>query len=285
MPVPTPEILIFTDLDGTLLDHFDYGFAAAAPLLERLEKSGIPVIPATSKTRAEMLAWRRVARNRHPLIVENGAAVLVPQGYFSVGPSATDMVDGFHVMPFAEPRVHWQDLLAEARVMFPGCWQSFDELGVDGIARLTDLDPTSAALAARREYGEPLNWLGSGADLSRFRYWMHDHGANILVGGRFVHVSGRCDKGSALSWLTDLYRQQPGAGRIITIALGDSDNDIAMLRAADYPVVVRSPNHPPEAVIESADPPLANQRITPAVATQGWVEGVAEVMRRGHHAA
>ena len=153
------DILIFTDLDGTLLNHFDYDFAAARPLLGRLREAGVPVIPATSKTRAEMQHWWQETGSVDPLIVENGAAVLVPRGYFAVEPTEAKVVDGFHVGSFVAPRAHWQALLVEAREAFPGCWQSFEELGVDGIVRLTGLDPASAALAARREYGEPLNWL------------------------------------------------------------------------------------------------------------------------------
>jgi predicted mannosyl-3-phosphoglycerate phosphatase (HAD superfamily) len=51
--------LIFTDLDGSLLDHHTYSFAPAANYLDRLETQGIPVIPITSKTRAEVLVLRR----------------------------------------------------------------------------------------------------------------------------------------------------------------------------------------------------------------------------------
>ena len=42
--------LIFTDLDGSLLDHHSYSFAPAVPLLAELDALGIPVIPITGKT-------------------------------------------------------------------------------------------------------------------------------------------------------------------------------------------------------------------------------------------
>ena len=44
-------LLVFTDLDGTLLDHHSYSHAAALPGLERLRGLEVPVIPVTSKTR------------------------------------------------------------------------------------------------------------------------------------------------------------------------------------------------------------------------------------------
>lgn len=273
-----PDLLIFTDLDGTLLNHDDYGFEAAKPMLRCLEDAGIPVIPATSKTRSEMLAWRKRAGNGHPLVVENGAAVLLPKGYFSELVDGLTESGGFLVRAFVAGRDHWQRLLAEAAVTFPGCWRSFSDLGPEGVAALTGLDPETAALASAREYGEPLHWLGSGDSLDQFRRWMHDHGANVLQGGRFVHVSGQCDKGAALKWLTGLYRRQPGAGRIATIALGDSGNDIAMLRACDHPVWVRSPVHPPPSLALPGDDPAVPCPVTTKTAPGGWVEGVGAVL-------
>ena len=51
-----PPLLVFTDLDGSLLDHDTYDWQPASAWLTRLEQRAIPVIPTTSKTRAELLA-------------------------------------------------------------------------------------------------------------------------------------------------------------------------------------------------------------------------------------
>ncbi len=75
--------LIFTDLDGTLLDHDNYSYEPAANLLEKLNNIGIPVIPTTSKTRSEVLPLRRAINNEHPFITENGAGIYIPKDYFS----------------------------------------------------------------------------------------------------------------------------------------------------------------------------------------------------------
>ena len=78
----SPRFLVFTDLDGSLLDHHDYGYRDALPQLRQLESLGIPVIPASSKTRAEIERLRDELGNTHPFIVENGAGGFVPVGYF-----------------------------------------------------------------------------------------------------------------------------------------------------------------------------------------------------------
>ena len=52
------KTLVFTDMDGTLLDHHTYSFEAAKPTLMTLAHKGIPVIPTTSKTFAELQPLR-----------------------------------------------------------------------------------------------------------------------------------------------------------------------------------------------------------------------------------
>ena len=44
--------VIYTDLDGTLLDHDTYSANEAKEILGKLSASQVPVIPATSKTYA-----------------------------------------------------------------------------------------------------------------------------------------------------------------------------------------------------------------------------------------
>jgi len=73
--------VVFTDLDGTLLDHSSYSFEAARPALEGLRARRIPVVPCTSKTRAEVEEIRTRLRNRDPFVVENGGAALIPAGW------------------------------------------------------------------------------------------------------------------------------------------------------------------------------------------------------------
>ena len=51
-----PHLIIFSDLDGTLLDHDDYRWQAADPALARLRAANIPLVLNSSKTVPEILA-------------------------------------------------------------------------------------------------------------------------------------------------------------------------------------------------------------------------------------
>ena len=89
--------LVFTDLDGSLLDHDTYSYTAALPMLERLSDGGIPVIFVSSKTRSEIVELRGELGNNNPFIVENGAAVFIPEGCFSTPPANVVLREGYWV--------------------------------------------------------------------------------------------------------------------------------------------------------------------------------------------
>ena len=119
-PTHTPNTktrwLVFTDLDGTLLDHHNYNFTAAIPSLRALEWLQIPVIANTSKTFAEMLELRAKLNNKHPFITENGAAIYIPENYFSLQPQDTHKIEvngqRFWLHINGKPRSHWQAVLS-----------------------------------------------------------------------------------------------------------------------------------------------------------------------------
>lgn len=72
-----PKLVVFSDLDGTLLDHETYSWQPARPALERMKGLGIPLILASSKTAIEIADLRAQMGFSHcPAIVENGAGLL-----------------------------------------------------------------------------------------------------------------------------------------------------------------------------------------------------------------
>ena len=264
------QFLVFTDLDGSLLDHHSYSYSDALPQLATLEHLGIPVIPATSKTRLEIEHLRTALDNTHPFIVENGAAVFIPVGYFDCQPVATVEREGYWVREFSAPREKWLGILKALRSEFPGEYAHFFQAGTAGIVRMTNLPEDQAIKANQREYSEPVQWLGDEARKAEFISRLQSRGASGLQGGRFLGVSGDCDKGRALAWLRQVYQQSKPGARCHDLAIGDSGNDCAMLEAAETALLVRSPVHK-FPVLQRADGVLFSTDYGPA----GWAEGVA----------
>jgi mannosyl-3-phosphoglycerate phosphatase family protein len=267
------KLVIFTDLDGSLLDHDNYSHKAADELLLELEQRHIPVILTTSKTRAEVMSLRDELNNQHPFIIENGAAIFIPQGYFPTKPEGCIELDGFWVFSFCETRSHWLSLLSKGKELFPHNFSHFSAMKEEVISQVTGLSIAQAQQANNREYGEPISWLVGDNDKQKFILWLQGHGGHVLQGGRFLHLSGPCDKGQALAWLAEEYKKQGDQAGIKTIAIGDSGNDIAMLELADLALIVRSPVHAP--------PKLKRLRgffISEEFGPKGWNSGLRKIL-------
>ena len=240
------KILIFTDLDGTLLDHYNYQTAPAEKMIATLALNDIPIIPNSSKTLPEILLIREQLKLNSPFIIENGAAVYIPVNYFQQQPADTTLQNGFWVKAFCKDKDHWLKLLSESGDSFNTAFQGFSEMNESELAELTGLSIENAGMAKQRQYGEPINWLGDEALKNEFIKKMDLLGAQVLQGGRFLHISGASDKGKAQAWLAEQYldnESNPDITETETIALGDGKNDMAMLEQASIAVQIRSPVH------------------------------------------
>ena len=221
-----PSLLVFTDLDGTLLDHDTYSWAPAEPALQRLREAGIPVIFNSSKTAAEQTVLREQIGNEHPFIVENGAAVYMPRD------------GGYAIERFGADRDALIELARRLRQERSLRFEGFSDWTPNQLASIANLPEEMAALALERCCSEPLLWRDDEASLHWFQQRIEAEGLRLVRGGRFVHLMGRFDKAEALRWLLNRYaadREPPQA-----LALGDSPNDADMLDAADIAVVIRS---------------------------------------------
>lgn len=265
--------LIFSDLDGSLLDHDNYCHKAADELLVELEHDQIPVILTTSKTRAEVMSIREELNNCHPFIVENGAAIFIPHGYFSEKPVDCLEIEDYWVYSFSQSRSHWLGLLNKAKKLFPHSFSHFAAMKEEVIAQVTGLSLEQSQLANQREFGEPISWLGVDKAKQEFVQWLEDQGGNVLQGGRFLHLSGACDKGQAMTWLKQVYALEDTDKEFKTIAIGDSGNDIAMLEKSDLALIIRSPVHAP--------PKLKRPRgffISEQFGPRGWNSGLRKIL-------
>jgi D-glycerate 3-kinase len=275
--IKTSDLVIFTDMDGSLLDHYDYNHQAADLLLKQLDDNNIPVIPNTSKTFAELLVIRKSLNNHHPFIAENGAAVFIPIGYFAEQPADTRQAGEFWLKEFVESCEYWQSLLADLPEKFNDCYTSFAQSSIDDIMSMTGLNRESAICSSQRAYGEPLAWSGSEKDKLEFISLLNKRGATILQGGRFMHISGGCDKGQALQWLLEQY-QHHAEKRLTSIAIGDSQNDIQMLEKADIALLIRSPVHDLPTLERDN-----NLYISKTTGPEGWNEGVNYILGAMKH--
>jgi mannosyl-3-phosphoglycerate phosphatase len=260
--------VVFTDLDGTLLDARTYSFEAAQPALDLLRGKNVPLVICTSKTRAEVELWRTRLGIEHPFIVENGGAVFIPRDYFPFRIPNARQRDSYAVLEFGAP---YKELAAELKALSreSGCEVlGFHDMSVAELALRSLLPAHQAELAKRRQYDEAFEVLCSGT--CRLLEAIEKRGRKWTRGNRFHHILGNHDKATAVESLVELYRRAHGEVR--TIGIGDGWNDVGFLAGVDVPVLVRSRY---DAAIKRAEPRCM---VTDAPGPHGWNHALLELL-------
>ncbi|MBB3189604.1 HAD-IIB family hydrolase [Halomonas cerina] len=270
-PLTGPEgpRLVFSDLDGSLLDHCRYDWAPAGPWLERLDALGVPVIPVTCKTRSELLPLRHVlGLTQTPFVAENGAVVGLPAAWCHARRERSTGPDGLVIKTFGVDIGLIRQRLAVWRARLGVRFTTMSEMPLAAVIELTGLDEQAACLARLREGSEPLIWEDAPERLTALREGLEGDGLRLVQGGRFWHVTGGADKGHAVAWLVTRFAALRGR-RPLTLGLGDGPNDVTLLEAVDQPVVIRGCHGHRVA----PDQPALYR--TTAAGPAGWVEGLA----------
>jgi mannosyl-3-phosphoglycerate phosphatase len=266
-----PRLVLFTDLDGTLLDHDTYSFEPAREALAALESENVPVVFTTSKTRAEIEKWRRLAGNTDPFISENGGAIFVPEGYFGGDFVYDRKENGYLVIELGAPHLELARALGDIRRETGIEIRGVSEMDVEEIMKLTGLGEEDAALVRKREYGEPFV-IGGGIEAEKTVISeIEKRGLRHTQGGRFHHILGQNDKGKAVSILKGLYVKEWGL--VETAGIGDSLNDLPMLEAVDIPILVRKPGGGYDERID-----IAGMAIADAPGPYGWNSAILKLI-------
>jgi mannosyl-3-phosphoglycerate phosphatase len=272
MTAPTrPTLVVFTDLDGTLLDATSYRYEAARPALDRLRERDIPLVVCTSKTRAEVEPLRKDLDNRHPFIVENGGALYVPEGYFQNPPLGSMQRNGYQVVEFGVPYSRLREALRKMEGQVGTSLVGFGDRTSEEIMQLTGLSQADAERARQREYDEPFTSTDPSVSMETIREAAAQLGLSIVSGGQFLHLVGGTDKGRACRVLIDLCRKE--WGDIVTVGLGNSLNDLPMLEMVDRPFLVEQPGGGYVKGIEIAS--LTRLR---GIGPVGWADGARRLL-------
>lgn len=229
------RLVIFSDLDGSLLNYDDYSFEEARSALEKIKKREIPLILTTSKTRTEVEIIQGEMRLEEPFITENGAALFFPVGY-----RGWDMVDGIAVqsyrviqlgMPYAEIRAFVKKMTHRFKI------RGFGDCSVQEIADMTGLTEEKAGMAKEREFTEPF-LPGDEKDIKELERLASKDRIKIVRGGMFYHFIGIYqDKGKAVEIAKGIFRRHMEE-EVRFVGIGDGANDIPMIEHVDIPVLI-----------------------------------------------
>lgn len=274
------QCVIFTDLDGTLLDHHDYSWQPASEAISAAQSHNIPIIINTSKTRSEVNTLLiEMPLDSQPFVVENGSAIVFPSISGQLlsklkNKSQYQVIDNQHVWVFGEKRHLLCKWLMNIREQYSYKLESYQDWSTETIMEKTGLSENKALESQNKEFSEPFQWFDTNENLSVFTQLAEAQGYSVLKGGRFYHLQGAVTKASVF----DFFRNHqgvifPDASSLKIIALGDNHNDVDMLNRADLAVCIKSP--------VNAFPSVSNSAViySHQIGPKGWNEELLKLLQ------
>ena len=267
------EIVVFTDLDGTLLDHESYSVRAALPAIDLLIRRGFPIIPVSSKTASEIRRWVKLLYLEGSFVSENGCGIAIPAECITGRPDGAIERDGEWWISLGMDIGKVRQGLEELSRSMEFTYRAFDQMSLDELSLLTGLAGEELEQCLVREFDVPFIISGD-YDQELIGKKAEELGFHFTLGGRFFHLTGGCHKGEAVKILADLYRKEKEDP--LFIGIGDSFNDLPMFEAVDLAFLVQKP----DGTYDSLVPEQAARRVR-GVGPNGWRAAIEEVMTLG----
>lgn len=233
------KTVIFTDLDGTFLNHDDYSFDSSKDSLKLINEKKIPLLFTTSKTRVEVELLQKKVGIKEPFIVENGAAIFFPKDYQNFDLSFLDDYQGYYILQLGLKYKQVLNFYNKYKSEFG--LLGFSDMSIDDIVKHTGLNVEDAKLSKQRDFTEPF-LLEDKTKLKNLKNLALTYNIKITEGGRFYHLIGEFqDKGIAVKKAKKIFEKIYNDD-INSIGLGDGPNDIVMFENVDIPIVIKNHN-------------------------------------------
>ena len=261
--------VVYTDLDGTLLDLKTYSFIQSLKALDKLKSAGVPLIFCSSKTRKEQEYLQKAMGIREPFIVENGSAIFIPKGYFLTQiPYNTYHTDDYEVICLGRHVDKIREVLANHRSHESLSFKFYEDLAVTEVVQITGLEGKAAERAMQRDYSETIL---TGETSDTLYKELEKEGFHSIPGSKFETViSKSADKGRAVRILNSLFEAE--YGQIRSYGIGDSRNDEAMLNEVDQAYLVQKENE------VWAEMTVSSPTLVSAVGPKGWEKTIENII-------
>ena len=222
------KILIFTDLDGSLLHRDTFKFDGIKDYIKKLLFKGIFIIPNTSKTEKEILEFNNELGSNLPYIAENGAAI---NGLDLLNPNLPkELILGRDK----------NNLINIFKKLVPENLQNkckwLSDMDKKKQSSIFGLEDKKLNMALDRKYSIPFIFEGTKTEMKQLSTIIKKKGLALQEGGRVINLTDKVNKAKALQVFVRFFKKNNK--NIKTVAVGDNFNDLDMLRSCDVPCLV-----------------------------------------------
>jgi mannosyl-3-phosphoglycerate phosphatase len=231
------SIVVFSDVDGVLRAPHTDAFITAAAALKQLPFDNTALVLCSAKTRAELEFVQQRLAIRQPFICENGAAVIIPNGYFDFHLANSRAVAGCQAVEFGRPYADVADLLHRTANRLRIELIAFSDMSIDEVARECGLPLLQARLAKLRDY-EELFRLVDPSPSARVRLFKAFEGVDLRgrEGSRFDRVGAPIAGAVGVDLLASLYRR--GRGDVISVGVTGPRSDDTLLKLMNRVITI-----------------------------------------------
>ncbi|MEW6407737.1 MAG: HAD-IIB family hydrolase [Patescibacteria group bacterium] len=245
------KIIIFTDLDGTLLDHKTYSFKKALPALKKIKKTETPVVFVTSKTFAEVKTLQKKMNlwKKEAFIIEGGGAIFIPENLFDfvlkteLSKEKISKKQSFWKIEFGKPYSKIQEILKETARKINVPIKGIGDMTAEEFSKDCGLPLGDAKEAKKRTYQEGFKILLPKKQqqkmYKKIKSIIQKKGFYMAISGRYYQIMGKPAKIKAVKILMRLFQKK--YGKIYTIGFGDSQADLEFIKFCDEGYLIKNP--------------------------------------------
>ena len=251
------SILIFTDLDGTLLNRDTFNFDSIKIFLNQLKNKNIIIIPNSSKTEDEIIEFNNEANFEFPFISENGSIIHNLNFLSDEFPDKIILAKNvYEIQNIFDKNIN-QDLKSKCKVI--------SSLTTSEQIQIFGLPENKLKNVFKRTCTIPIKFVGNNEEKLLLKNMLLEIGLDLKDGGRVLNLGDRINKADAMKKIITML-QRKFKSKPKTIAVGDNHNDLEMLKNSDIPCLVKNNK------FINKDLQIKNLIISKQTAPEGWVE-------------
>ena len=221
-------VLIFTDLDGSILDRDTFKFDKIKGYINDLLSQGIHIIPNSSKTEKEILDFNQELGFNLPFISENGSVI--------------------HSLDLLHPNLPSKIVLSREKEELIKIFKDkvpeylkekcklISEMDKKKQIDIFGLTKNKLKNALDRKYTSPFIFEGNKIEKNKLSRILKVSSLTLQEGGRVLNLCDNVNKVKSMNRVTRIYKKIES--NIKVIAVGDNHNDLDMLKNSDIPCLV-----------------------------------------------
>ena len=222
------SLIIFTDLDGSLLHRDNFKFDEIKDYIKNLIDNGVIIIPNTSKTEKEIEEFIKELGKELPFISENGSSIhglnLINANFPNKIILSRDKEELIKIFNSKVP----DNLKAKCKFI--------SEMNSKQQNNIFGLQGNNLKNALNRKYTIPFLFEGDNLEKNKLLKILKSSSLTMQEGGRVLNLGDKTDKVKSMNQVLKIYRKVEN--KIKVIGVGDNFNDLDMLRNCDIPCLV-----------------------------------------------